>query len=107
MDRSAAHTDLCRLVRQYLEYQGFGVWKLWGGPMGDGGMPDFMAIKAGVAVFIEVKTGRAQLQADQVKQRDKLLRAGALYLECRSVDQLEDYLVDAKLCQPALMRFGT
>ena len=55
------------------------------------GEPDLQGIIApnGRLLCIEVKTGSAKLNSDQIIYRKMIEKFGALYIEARSVDQAE------------------
>ncbi len=46
-------------------------------------------------VVVEAKTGKAHLSAVQAQERERWEAAGAVYCECRSLNDLEDALLAA------------
>lgn len=58
------------------------------------GIPDVTIIHGRVAHFIELKTRTGSLSPAQVRMRDWLLAAGAMWALCRSVDDVLRQLRD-------------
>ncbi len=96
-DRAAPHTKLKRSIREYLLWHGAYIIDQMGGLGQRRGLADLTICLRGRFVCIEVKTGEAVLSTDQVKERGKAMEAGALFIEARSVDQVEDVLFDVGL----------
>ena len=94
---SDAHSALVRLCIDYLQVQGAWVYKVHGGLGSRPGVPDLLCCLRGRLIGLECKTGRARLSAAQLVEADDLRRAGALALEIRRIDDLEDALLDAGL----------
>lgn len=106
-NHSDAHGDLVKFVTDYLWARGGWCVKIWGGPFQRPGLPDVLAVLAGRFVAVEVKTGAAILDERQTEERRKLERAGALFVECRAPEDLEDALVEAGVVEGrAMMRYG-
>ncbi len=69
------------------------------------GVPDLLIVSHGVAYWVELKTPRGKLSADQVICHLDLLDAGCLIAVIRSVDELQRVLdhwlvpVHARLCE--------
>lgn len=101
-NRAAPHTALCNSIYGYLRGLGYAVKNL--GALGvRRGRPDFDACVRGRFVAVEVKTGAGELGPDQVKERNRLESAGAIYIEARSVDDVEQRLVAEGLALPSLL----
>lgn len=64
--------------------------------MGDPGLADVVALVPGVgAVFVECKSARGKLSADQVAFRDACRHVGAHHVVCRRLEDLDPYLPPA------------
>ncbi len=50
------------------------------------GVSDILATYNGKSLAIEVKQGKDKLSPEQIEFRDKHVKAGGYYLECRSLD---------------------
>ena len=87
-NRSAAHSDLLKAAADYLQIQGWSVFSLPASPYGRNGMPDKVAIKNGRHVWLEGKTGKAQLSQHQRERHAELEMAGAQVVVFRSVEDL-------------------
>lgn len=102
--RTATHTAHCQAIQQYMDLMGHYCVKNIGGLGVRKGRPDFDCCVRGRSVFIEVKTGGGVLDSDQRKERARIETAGGLYIEARSVDDVEDALVEAGLGLRRLLR---
>lgn len=91
------HAGLVRLVADYLAANGAWVYKVLGGLGSRPGCPDVLACRRGLMVAVEVKTGQGRLSPQQKRERDALLAAGAVYCECRRIEDLERTLIEAGL----------
>ncbi len=96
-NRAASHTALKKSIRQYLDWHGTYIIDQMGGLGQRRGLADLTICLRGRFVCIEVKTGDAVLSTDQVKEKGRAVEAGALFIEARSVDQVEDVLFNAGL----------
>ncbi len=96
-NRAASHTALKKSIRGYLEWHGAYIIDQMGGIGQRRGLADLTVCLRGRFICIEVKTGEAVLSSDQVKEKGKAVEAGALFIEARSVDQVEDVLFNAGL----------
>jgi hypothetical protein len=101
-NRTETHTALCKAIQDYLWYQGGWCFKALGGLGVRRGLPDIHACLKGNAVYIEVKTGEGKLSPDQMKEKARIEQAGGIYIEARSVDDVEDRLVQEGLVLPGL-----
>lgn len=105
-NQSEAHSGLVKSASDYILYRGGWIYKVWGSAFSRKGVPDLLGCYAGRLIAIECKTGKAVLDRYQQHEREKLERAGALYVLCRQVEDLERALVAAGLCEPALLALG-
>lgn len=109
-NHSANHNLLVRSVIEYLRINRAWTFKVMGGLGQKPGVCDVIAcIKdpktgAGRIIGVECKTGRARLSAAQLIETASMREAGALVIECRQLEDLEDALVDAGLVTPSLYR---
>jgi hypothetical protein len=102
-NRAAPHTALCKAIESYILWCGGYIVKNLGGLGVRRGRPDFDACIRGKFVAIEAKTGSGELGPDQVKERNRLEIAGAIYIEARSVDDVEKRLIAEGLALPSLL----
>ena len=92
-NRTVAHNALVRLIVDYLTVQGAWVLKVAGGAYQRPGVPDILAcLGGGRLVAVEVKTGSAVLSTAQQRERVALERAGAVFVEARSLEDLIEAL---------------
>lgn len=93
MNRTVDHNDLVKLIRDYLDVMG--VWnKKVLGSLGMRDWPDIIGaipVPTGPAclLMIEVKTGRAKLSDGQKKFRADAEYCGVLYIEARSLRDVQ------------------
>jgi hypothetical protein len=104
MDRTVAHNDLVKLIRDYLSIMGIWNRKLLGS-MGQADLPDILgAIPAsgGLAylLMVECKTGAARLTEGQRRVRDDVEACGGLYIEARSLEDVKTCLEELGLARP-------
>ena len=90
--RGVAHTALVRLITDYLEVQGAWVLKVAGGLGQRAGVPDLLSYLQGRLVAIEAKTGSAVLSTSQQRERVALERAGAVFVEARTLEDVVEAL---------------
>jgi len=102
MDRTQNHTALCKAITDYLWYQGGWCFKALGGLGVRKGLPDIHGCIKGRAVYVEVKTGTGKLSPEQLRERARIEQAGGIYIEARSVDDVEARLVKEGLAVPGL-----
>ena len=109
-DHSAGHTALQSDIVRYIEACGGWVCNLAGSKYQRAGLPDLIGFLwhpvSRVPVFfaIEVKTGTGKLRADQKAIRDEIVQCKGIFVEARSLDQVEDALLAAGLVLPPLLR---
>lgn len=58
---------------------------------GASGSPDIVVVKDGIYIGIEVKDTRGRLSESQVDFRDRLEKAGGLYLIARSLEDVIEF----------------
>lgn len=102
-DNTGPHTALCKAIEHYILWLGGYIVKNLGGVGQRRGRPDLDACVRGRFVAVEVKTGKGQLSGDQVRERNRLELAGAIYIEARSVDDVEKRLVAEGLAIGSLL----
>lgn len=103
-NQAATHSALARAIVQYLGWAGAWVFRVHGGLGQRAGCPDILACLSGRLVGVEVKTGAAVLSPTQQAERSEIERAGGLFVEARSLEDVEQALVGAGLCRPMLAR---
>lgn len=103
-NHSANHSLLVRSVIEYLRINRAWTFKVMGGLGQKPGVCDVIATIKGRTIGVECKTGRARLSAAQLIETASMREAGALVIECRQLEDLEDALVDAGLVSPSLYR---
>lgn len=99
--RSGPHTDLVKACLQWFELHHITAWKMNTGAFatktggfvraGFPGCPDIIGVMPGTGKFlaVECKTGRGELSKDQRATRDLIIIDGGVFVEARSVDDLE------------------
>lgn len=102
-DNTANHTQLCRAIEHYVLWCGGYIVKNLGTLGQRRGRPDMDGCVRGRAIFIEAKTGKGELTGDQIKERNRIEIAGGIYIEARSVDDVERRLVEEGLALPSLL----
>jgi hypothetical protein len=106
-DHTKAHTALVSEVVKYIKLRGgwaqkvnaFVAWSPGGAPYSatDKGTADVLGLvgrgsRRGVGIAVECKTGEGRLSEAQIKWRDNWRGAGGLYVEARSVVDVEAVL---------------
>src|SRR4051794_36308021 len=102
-DNTQKHTALCRAIEHYILWCGGYIVKNLGGLGQRRGRPDLDGCVEGRAIFIEVKTGTGVLDGNQIRERNRIEIAGGIFIEARSVDDVEKRLVAEKLALPSLL----
>lgn len=92
-DRTQAHTAACRAIQEFIFYSGGYCIKQLGGLGQRRGLPDITACVGGRAVYVEVKTGQGALSADQRYERERIERAGGIYILAGGVEDVERRLL--------------
>jgi hypothetical protein len=77
-----------RDVRRHLRLNGWRTYRLQQGLGAHKGLPDLMAIRAGVVVALETKGPRGVQSDDQKRFEAEWTAAGGTYLLCKGVDDL-------------------
>jgi hypothetical protein len=103
-NNSTAHSGLVKAVMDYLHISGAWVFKVQGGLGQRAGVVDILAVLQGRAIGVECKTGRAVLSPSQQIEMAAMRKAGAIVVECRDLNDLEDALVGEGLTTPKLHR---
>jgi hypothetical protein len=101
-NNTVAHTQLCRAIRNYIVGQGGYLVKNLGALGQVRGRPDQDGCLKGRYLAIEQKTGRGELSVHQEKQKRLIEDAGGIYIEARSVEDVEDRLVAEGLASRGL-----
>lgn len=96
-NRSGPHSQLRRTVIEYLRMRGAWTIAVMGGIGIRAGCPDILACLNGRMVACELKTGNATLRPNQLREREDLQRAGALWILVHDLEDVEDALYDAGL----------
>jgi hypothetical protein len=60
----------------------------------ENGLADVWACIGGRMVWIEIKIGKDKLSQDQLKQKELLERAGGIFIEGRSFEQIEKEIIE-------------
>lgn len=85
----ATETDILRQVRDYLRIRGFFVIRNQMGIGTHKGMTDLTAIREGEVWFIEIKTPKGKLSADQEQFRRDIEEHSGRWLVARSIEDIE------------------
>lgn len=87
--RTTPETALKRAAVQWLQLHGWLTYPLVQGMGAVRGLPDRIAIKDGMTVYLEFKSPRGRLSAAQERVRAEIEAAGAPYLVVRDLADLE------------------
>jgi len=88
--------DLQRQIKEYLQWHGWFVIKIHQSLGSYKGIADLYAIKKGISLWIEVKTKKGKLSQYQCKFKEDIEKQQGIYLVCRSINDLTDFLVKNK-----------
>jgi len=81
-----------REVKDWLTLMGWFHFPILQGLGSYPGIPDIIAVKNGVVLFIECKAPGGQLSEAQRKFRQRIYREGCHYIKAHSFEDIEDYL---------------
>ena len=81
--------DIQKSVKEWLQYQGWFVWKNHQALGSHKGVADPTAIKDGRTMFIEIKTPRGSLSAHQERFKSDVVGHGGEYCIARCVEDVE------------------
>lgn len=103
-----AHSALCRTIVAYLQVRRAWVYRVLGGVGSRAGVPDILAAlpPSGRLICIDAKTGNARLHAGQERERVALEAAGALFIVCRQLEDVENALLAAGLVRERIIQGG-
>ena len=79
-------------IREYLQYNGWFVIRNQQSLGSLKGLADLTAIRNGKVLWIEVKTPKGRLSEWQTKFKAEIEAHGGIYLEARSVEDVEQFL---------------
>jgi hypothetical protein len=83
------HAALVLEIAQYARYLRWTVIVTpRGGIAGEPGVSDLVMLRAGRAVFVEVKVGRDKLGPDQIAFKEQVERQGFGFVEARSLEDV-------------------
>ena len=102
-DNTVKHNALCRAISDYAAWNGCYLVKNWGGPIGSPGRPDLEGCIRGKFIGIEVKTGTGELSKDQREHKRRIIEAGGIFIEARSLEDVEDTLFEHGLVAKRLL----
>lgn len=86
--KAPKEVDIQSAIRDYLRWSGWFVIRHQQTLGSHKGLSDLTAIKAGRTVYIEVKTPKGVLSADQEQFRSDIEAHGGTYIVARSVDDV-------------------
>ena len=84
------HSEMQRQVKEYLQWKGWYVIRHQAGPLSHDGLSDLSAIKNGITIYIEIKTGNARLRKGQQAFRAEIEARGGTYIVARSIECLQE-----------------
>lgn len=87
-----SETAIKKQIKYYLQYRGWFIFHILQGVGSYKGVSDFIAIKEGRVLFIEVKTAIGKQSPDQIQFEADIRRCGGKYLLARSVDDVAKYV---------------
>jgi hypothetical protein len=100
--KQTPESSVLEAIGEYLSYRGYVFWRMNNVPIFDAGkmvfraMPrysqkgvsDFIVLNNGRAIFIEAKSPKGRLSPEQVKFKEKVEKAGCVYLLARDIKDL-------------------
>ncbi len=87
-------TAIKKSIRDYLRLSGWFVFHVLQGLGAYKGVSDFVAIKDGNVLFIEVKTERGRQSEHQKKFENNICNSGGHYFVARDVSDVDRYIVE-------------
>ena len=81
-------TAIKNQIKDYLDLKGIFHFPVLQGLGAAKGVPDRIAVKDGIFYGIEVKTPKGRLSEHQKAFRDRVVAAGGVYIEARSVEDV-------------------
>jgi len=87
--KSTAETAVKRQVKDWLRWKGWFYFHIQQGLGSYKGIPDLIAVKDGVVLFIEVKAPNGKLTPDQKKFKKDLEEHGGKYIVARDYRDIE------------------
>ena len=85
-----SETAIKKQIKYYLQYRGWFIFHVLQGVGSYKGVSDFIAIKAGKVLFIEVKTMAGKQSADQLQFEANIKSHGGIYLVARSIEDIKE-----------------
>lgn len=102
-DNTVKHNALVKVISDYILWNGGYIVKNWGGPIGARGRPDLEGCMRGLFLGIEVKTGTGELSKDQREHKRRIIEAGGIFIEARSLEDVVDILFEHNLVAGRLL----
>ena len=96
--------DLIKKAKDHIAAIGGIAFKYHGGPFSEAGVPDILCCLAGRFVAIEMKVPGNAPTPIQLRQIQRLTKAGAYAFVCSDIEDLKKrlaHLVDSSSCQPS------
>lgn len=85
-------SDIQRVIRDYLKLHGWYVWKNQQSALSHKGVSDLTAVKKGVTLWIEIKTGKGRQSKHQAEFEKNIKEQQGHYLVARSFEDVDNYL---------------
>ena len=86
-------TRIKKEIKQYLLFSGWFVFPVLQGMGAYKGISDFIAVKNGVVLFVEVKAPRGIQSNDQIEFQRNIELSGGHYLVARGWQDVSDYIL--------------
>jgi len=87
--KSTPENAIKRQIKDWLKWNGWFSFPILQGLGSYKGIPDLIAIKDGVVLFIEVKAPKGRLTPNQKQFRQDLVEHGGIYVIARDCDDVE------------------
>jgi len=85
-------TAIKKQIKQYLDYTGWFSFHVLQGLGSFHGVPDKIAIKNGIVLFIEIKSSTGRQSGHQKRFQELIENHGGYYLLARSVEDVDRYI---------------
>jgi len=87
-------SDIKSQIKDYLDYTGWTHFPLSESMYGTKGVPDRVAIKNGVIIWLEIKRNGNKQSKGQIEFQEMMEDAGGNYCLAYSVEDLDDYIYE-------------
>ncbi len=89
MKKTTLETDIKKAIKTYLQYTGWYVFNILQGLGAHKGISDFIAVKNGRTLFLEVKKPGGKQSVNQEEFEREIIQHGGEYYVVCSIDDVE------------------